>query len=60
MEHTSYLVLEGKLIHESSYPQRPERYEEVEIDDIKIDSYDTKHKVALIGFYKKRDYPIAK
>lgn len=45
MEQTSDLVLEGKLIHESSYPQRPERYEEVEIDGIKVDFYDTKNKV---------------
>lgn len=27
MEHTSDLVFEGKLLHEESYPQRPERYE---------------------------------
>ena len=37
MEHTSDLVYEGKLIHETSYPQRSERYEELEIDGIKID-----------------------
>ena len=29
MEHTSDLVYDGKLIHESTYPQRAERYEEV-------------------------------
>lgn len=44
-EHTSDLVFEGKLIHESSYPQRSERYEEVEIDGIKIDFYDANNKV---------------
>ncbi len=27
-EHTSDIVHDGKLIHESSYPQRSERYEE--------------------------------
>ncbi|MCB9001310.1 MAG: CRISPR-associated protein Cas4 [Bacteroidales bacterium] len=44
-EHTSDLVYEGKLIHEESYPQRPERYEELEIDGIKIDFYDARSKV---------------
>ena len=45
MEHTSDLVYEGKMLHETSYPQRPERYEELEIDGCKIDFYDTKNKV---------------
>ena len=45
MEHTSDTVYDGKLIHESSYPQRAERCEEVEIDGIKVDYYDAKHKV---------------
>lgn len=45
MEHTSDLVLEGKLVHESSYPQRSNRYEEVELDGIKIDYYDRKNRV---------------
>jgi CRISPR-associated exonuclease Cas4 len=45
MEQTSDLVYEGKLIHEDSYPQRPERYEELEIDGIKIDFYDSKNKI---------------
>jgi CRISPR-associated exonuclease Cas4 len=44
-EHTSDLVLEGKLIHEESYPLRSEKYEEIEIDGIKVDYYDTKNKV---------------
>src|SRR5574344_434970 len=44
-EHTSDLVYEGKLIQEESYPQRSEKYEEVEIDGIKVDFYDTKNKV---------------
>lgn len=44
-EHTSDLVYEGKLIHEESYPQRSEKYEEVELDGIKVDFYDTKNKV---------------
>lgn len=44
-EHTSDLVAEGKLIHEESYPQRSERYEEVALDGIKVDYYDAKNKV---------------
>lgn len=45
MEHESELVYEGKLVHESSYPQRTSRYEEVEIDGIKVDYFDAKNKV---------------
>jgi len=45
MEHTSDTVYEGKLIHETSYPQRPSKYEELELEGIKIDFYDTKNKV---------------
>ena len=52
-EHTSDLVYEGKLIHETSYPQRPERYEELEIDGVKIDFYDTRNKI--IHEIKKSD-----
>ena len=53
MEHTSDLVFEGKLIHEISYPQRSERYEELEIDGVKIDYYDAKNKI--IHEIKKSD-----
>ena len=45
MEHTSDLVAEGKLIHESSYPQRSEKFQEVAIDGVRIDFYDRKNKV---------------
>lgn len=45
MEHTSDLVAEGKLIHESSYPQRSENFQEIAIDGVKIDFYDRKNKV---------------
>lgn len=55
MEQTSDLVTEGKLIGESAYPQRAERYTEVELSvslgegegeaNIKIDYYDAKNKV---------------
>lgn len=53
MEHTSDLVYEGKLIHEESYPQRSANYEEVELEGIKVDYYDTLHKV--IHEIKKSD-----
>jgi CRISPR-associated exonuclease Cas4 len=45
MEHTSDAVEEGKLIHETAYPQRSERYSELAIDSIKIDFYDAKNKI---------------
>jgi len=53
MEHTSDLVYAGKLIHEESYPQRSEKYEEIEMDGIKVDYYDAKNKV--IHEIKKSD-----
>lgn len=53
MEHTSDMVYDGKLIHESTYPQRSERYEEMlisaEYEDItligQIDYFDARNKV---------------
>jgi CRISPR-associated exonuclease Cas4 len=45
MEHTSDAVAEGKLIGETSYPARAEKYTEVEMDGVKIDFYDAKNKV---------------
>jgi len=45
MEHTSDTVSEGKLIHETVYPQRAERYREVVLGGVKIDFYDPKAKV---------------
>lgn len=61
MEHTSDTVAEGKLIHETSYPQRAERYTEIELsfpygnDTLfgKIDFYDADKKV--IHEIKKSD-----
>ena len=44
-EHTSDIVYDGKLIHEDSYSMRSSKYEEIEIDGIKVDYYDTKNKV---------------
>jgi len=45
MEHTSDLVYEGKMIHETVYPQRSAKYEEVQIGGIKVDFFDKKDKV---------------
>lgn len=53
MEHTSELVQEGKLIHETSYSRRSEKYTELEIDGVKLDYYDAKNKV--IHEIKKSD-----
>ena len=52
-EHTSDLVYEGRLIHEESYPQRSGKYEEIEMDGIKVDYYDARNKV--IHEIKKSD-----
>jgi len=53
MEHTSDTVYEGRLIGETTYPQRPEKYSEIEIGGSKIDFYDAKNKV--IHEIKKSD-----
>jgi CRISPR-associated exonuclease Cas4 len=53
MEHTSDLVYEGKLIHENTYQRRSERYQELELEGIKIDYYDAVNKV--IHEVKKSD-----
>jgi CRISPR-associated exonuclease Cas4 len=53
MEHTSDTVAEGKLIGETTYPQRAEKYTEIEISGSKIDFYDAKNKV--IHEIKKSD-----
>jgi len=54
MEHTSDIVADGKLLHETSYPQRGEKYREKDLSftlnsqfDLfgKIDFYDAKEKV---------------
>ncbi len=45
MEHTSDTVAEGKLIGDTSYPERAEKYTEVEIGGVKIDFYDARNKV---------------
>jgi len=45
MEHTSELVDEGRFVHETTYPQRAQKYQEIEIEGIKIDYYDAKNKI---------------
>lgn len=54
MEHTSDTVAEGKLIGETTYPQRAEKYNEIELSAIidnnqqltgKVDFYDAVNKV---------------
>ena len=53
MEHTSEAVATGKLIHETTYPQRAEKYTELDVGGSKIDFYDAKNKV--IHEIKKSD-----
>ncbi len=53
MEHNSELVEMGKLIHETSYADRPERFQELEIGPVKIDFFDKRNKV--IHEIKKTD-----
>lgn len=45
MEHNSAIVYDGKLIHEGSYPQRSERYEEIALEGVKVDYFDVKRRV---------------
>ena len=52
-EHTSDTVYEGKLIHEECYPQRSSKYQEIELDGIKVDFYDAKKRI--IHEIKKSD-----
>lgn len=45
MEDTSDTVYEGKLISETSYPQRAQKYTELDLGVAKIDYYDPKEKL---------------
>ena len=45
MEHTSDIVTEGKLIGENTYTDRAAKYTELQLDGVKIDSYDARNKV---------------
>lgn len=43
MEHNSDIVADGKLLHETSYPQRAEKYREIDL------SYPLSKEVDLLG-----------
>jgi len=45
MEQESELVAEGKFIHEKSYPQRAERWQELAVQGIKVDHFDAVRKI---------------
>lgn len=45
MEHTSEVVDEANLIHETSYPQRAAKFTELDLGVAKIDFYDEKNRV---------------
>lgn len=45
MEHTSEIVAEGKLIGETTYTDRAQKFTEIEIDGVKIDFYDARNKM---------------
>jgi CRISPR-associated exonuclease Cas4 len=53
MEHTSDAVYEGKLIHETSYDRRSDKYREIEMDGIKIDYFEPRSRI--IHEIKKSD-----
>lgn len=53
MEHTSELVFKGKYLGEHTYPQRTEKFRELELDGVKIDFYD--HKNRIVHETKKSD-----
>lgn len=44
-EHTSDIVYDGKLIQENTYLQRSKKYEELQLEGIKIDYYDARNKI---------------
>lgn len=45
MEHTSALVAEGKVLHNTAYAQRSQKYREVLLGGSKIDFYDPKKRI---------------
>jgi CRISPR-associated exonuclease Cas4 len=45
MEHTSDIVTEGRLIGDTTYQARNDKYKEIQIGSIKIDFYDAKNKI---------------
>ena len=51
MEHTSDIVYDGKLLHETSYPQRADRYEEMLISA----EYDGMTLLGQIDYFDARN-----
>ena len=45
MEQNSEDVSHGKLLHESTYQKRSERFQEIAVGPVKIDYYDQKTKI---------------
>ena len=45
MEHGSELVAEGKCIEETSYQQRAEKWQQIQLEGIKIDHFDAKRGI---------------
>lgn len=45
MEHTSETVQAGKLLGETAYSRRPDKYTELAIGGIKVDFFDAKNRV---------------
>lgn len=45
MEHFSEQVLEGRHLHETSYPRRSQEFVEIQFDGVKIDFYDPRARV---------------
>ena len=45
MEHGSELVAEGKFIEETSYQQRAEKWQQIQLEGIKIDHFDAKNGI---------------
>lgn len=45
MESNSEIVAEGKFIGDSAYPQRAEKYTQIELDGVKIDYFDARNGV---------------
>ncbi len=52
MEHTSEKVADGKLLHETSYPQRAERYTEIALSATSKDGTDL---FGQVDFYDARE-----
>jgi len=45
LEHSSELVAEGRFIDETSYPQRAERWQALQIEGVKLDHYDAQRGI---------------